>query len=380
MSRREQRDRAAALREAERRKAAGETDVDYNPNKRRGIVPLIMALVLVLAAGTFAWNTLGLHLPSFSSGGGDYAGTGEDETAEVTIHKGDAGATIGSALVAAGITKSTSAFVTAMEANPKANLSPGVYKLKKKQSADSALTALMDSKNRVGGGIVIQEGLWASEIFDKLSKGTGHSVDEYKKVTANELGLPATMNGKLEGWLFPSTYDFDKTMSAKQQLQAMVDNTKQQLNSLSVPADEQQEVLTKASIVQAESPNAADDGKVARVVDNRLAKPMPLQMDSSIHYIIHKRGTVTTEDKDRNSSDPYNTYKRSGLPPTPYDNPGLAAMKAVVSPTPGDWLYFVSVNPVSGETKFTDNYAEHQKNVAQFQKWCQDNPGHGCGS
>ncbi|MEB4878186.1 endolytic transglycosylase MltG, partial [Pseudomonas aeruginosa] len=95
------------------------------------------------------------------------------------------------------------------------------YKLRKKQSADSALSALQDPKNRVGGGIVIQEGLWQSEIFAKLSKGTGHPVSEYEAVTPAQLGLPSTMNGKLEGWLFPSTYDFDKSMSAKQQLQTM---------------------------------------------------------------------------------------------------------------------------------------------------------------
>ena len=75
------------------------------------------------------------------------------------INKGDAGSTIGSSLVEAGVTKSTSAFVEAMAANPKVNLTPGTYKLRKKQSAESALTALQDPKNRVGGGIVIQAGL-----------------------------------------------------------------------------------------------------------------------------------------------------------------------------------------------------------------------------
>ena len=108
-SRREHRARADAQREAQALRPAGASEVDYNPNKRRGLVTLALALVLVVAAGSFAWRTLGLSLPSFSSSGGDYSGTGENETAEVKINKGDAGSTIGSALVAAGVTKSTSA-------------------------------------------------------------------------------------------------------------------------------------------------------------------------------------------------------------------------------------------------------------------------------
>ena len=377
-SRREHRARADAQREAQALRPAGASEVDYNPNKRRGLVTLALALVLVVSAGSFAWRTLGLSLPSFSSSGGDYSGTGENETAEVKINKGDAGSTIGSALVAAGVTKSTSAFVEAMAASPNVNLTPGVYKLRKKQSADSALSALQDPKNRVGGGIVIQEGLWQSEIFAKLSKGTGHPVSEYEAVTPAQLGLPSTMNGKLEGWLFPSTYDFDKSMSAKQQLQTMVTNTKEQINSLNIPADQIQKVLTKASIVQAESPNAANDGKVARVIDNRLSSGMKLQMDSSVHYVIHKRGTVTTTDADRANPSPYNSYVHAGLPPTPYNSPGLDAIKAAANPTPGTWKYFVAVNLDTGETLFADTYDQQLENEKKFQAWCKANPGRGC--
>ena len=376
-SRRERRTREEALREAERRRASGETDIDYNPNKTRGIIPLTLALILVIVGGVFAWNTLDLGLPSFSSSGGDYEGSGIDETAEVTIEPGDAGSVIGSKLVAAGITKSTSAFVDAMAADPKANVVPGTYKLKKQQSAASALTALLDAKNRQGG-VTIPEGLWQSEIFQKLSKATGHPVSEYEKVTANELGLPKTMNGKLEGWLFPSTYDFTKKMSAKEQLQAMVKTTREKMAALNVNADKYQEILTKASIVQAESPAGADDGKVARVIENRLKDGEALGMDSSVHYVTHQRGTATTSDKDRQNPSPYNLYKHKGLPPTPYNSPGLDAIKAAVNPTPGPWKYFVTVNLSTGETVFATTFAEHQKNVQKFQQWCQQNPGKGC--
>lgn len=360
-------------------RATGATGLDgRHPNRKRGLAILVSALALVLCGAIFAWNTLGLSVPSFSSSGGDYAGNGDSSTAEVKINPGDAGSTVGSALVAAGITKSTSVFVAVLTAEPSAKLTPGVYRLRKHQSAASALAALQDPANRVGGGVVIQEGLWESEIFAKLSKATGHPVSEYEKVTANELGLPATMNGKLEGWLFPSTYNFDKSMSARTQLQTMVNTLREQIQPLNIQADQIQKVLTKASIIQAESPNTAADGQVARVIENRLAKPMKLQMDSSIHYILHKRGTIATSLAETQNPSPYNSYKYEGLPPTPYDSPGLDAIKAAVNPTPGPWLYFVAVNPVTGETKFATTYADQLKNQAQYTAWCKANPGHGC--
>ena len=359
---------------------AAHEDIDYNPNRFRGIVPLTLALVLVVVGGVFAWNTLGLSLPSFSSSGGDYEGSGSDETGEVTIEKGDAGSTIGEKLVAAGITKSTSKFVEAMAADPKANIQPGTYRLKKKQSAMSALEALQNEKNRMGG-VTIPEGLWQSEIFARLAKATNHSVKEYEAVSASELGLPKSMNGKLEGWLYPSTYDFTNKTTPKEQLQTMVKTTKEQLQSLNVNADQFQTVLTKASIVQAESPAGADMGKVARVVENRMKGSETqgkLQMDSSVHYVIHKRGTVTTTDAERNNPSPYNTYVHKGLPPTPYNSPGLDAIKAAVKPTPGPWYYFVTVNQQTGETLFATTYAEQQKNEQKFREWCKQNPSKGC--
>jgi UPF0755 protein len=104
-------------------------------------------------------------------------------------------------------------------------------------------------------------------------------------------------------------------------------------------------------------------GKVARVIFNRLERGMPLQMDSTINYVLN-RSTLKTSDADTRIDSPYNSYQRMGLPPTPIDNPGEEAMRAAITPTPGDWLYFVTVKP--GDTRFTANYEEHLRNVAEF--------------
>lgn len=125
------------------------------------------------------------------------------------------------------------------------------------------------------------------------------------------------------------------------------------------------QTATLASIIEAEADNPADMGKVARVVHNRLAKSMPLQMDSTLNYALN-RNTVDTKAGDTRIDHPFNTYERQGLPPTPIDSPGLQAMAAAVAPTPGDWLFFVTVKP--GDTRFSATYEEHRKHVAEFNR------------
>lgn len=123
------------------------------------------------------------------------------------------------------------------------------------------------------------------------------------------------------------------------------------------------QALIVASIAQAEADTPGDMGKVARVVHNRLARDMPLQMDSTLNYALG-RSTVDTTLDDTRIGSPYNTYARRGLPPTPIGNPGEQAMAAALHPPSGDWLYFVTVAP--GDTRFTADYTEHQANVAAF--------------
>lgn len=123
------------------------------------------------------------------------------------------------------------------------------------------------------------------------------------------------------------------------------------------------QTVTIASIVQAEAATAADMAKVARVVHNRLARDMPLQMDSTLNYALN-RSTLDTTHSDLRTETPYNTYASKGLPPTPIGNPGQQATDAAINPARGDWLYFVTVAP--GDTRFTADYAEHRRNVEEF--------------
>jgi UPF0755 protein len=146
------------------------------------------------------------------------------------------------------------------------------------------------------------------------------------------------------------------------------------LDDLQIPADQRLSMVTEASIVQAEAGSVEDMGKVARVLDNRLADGMPLQLDTTVNYANGKSG-ITTTTEDRANDSPYNTYVHTGLPPGAISNPGEEALRAVLNPTPGDWRFFVVVNPDTGETRFAVTGAEHNQNVLLFQQWLQDHPG-----
>jgi UPF0755 protein len=126
-----------------------------------------------------------------------------------------------------------------------------------------------------------------------------------------------------------------------------------------------QQLLTIASIIQAEGGDG-DFTKVSRVIYNRLRIGMPLQMDSTVHFIMESRGNIFLSTKSTMINSPYNTYRKYGLPPGPIGNPGREAMKAALSPAPGDWLYFITVAPQ--DTRFTNSLEEFNTWKAIYKK------------
>ncbi|MGQ4332568.1 endolytic transglycosylase MltG [Streptomyces hayashii] len=220
--------------------------------------------------------------------------------------------------------------------------------------------------------LVIPEGWRATQVYDAIDKVLALPPGTTRKAMPTAgLKLPNDAKGNPEGYLFPATYPVDEKVTPQTLLAYMVDTADKRFNGAPIAAGAQRnamnvyQAVTVASLVQAEAATKADMGKVARVVFNRLERGMPLQMDSTINYALN-RSTLKTTENDTRIQSPYNSYQRMGLPPTPIDNPGEEAMHAVVSPTPGDWLYFVTVKP--GDTRFTANLAEHQRNVAEFNR------------
>jgi UPF0755 protein len=241
---------------------------------------------------------------------------------------------------------------------------------------------MLDPDSIVTNAVTIPEGYTVQQTLAQAADDSDFGLGALKRAAADEdrLGLPSYAGGNPEGYLFPATYSLPPDATPRMLLRMMVDRFDQSAQRLDLERGaaslglSPQEVVTAASIVQSEARNPGDFPKVARVIYNRLQRGMPLQMDSTVHYAVGKSGQVTTTDEDRASSSPYNTYRFPGLPPGPIASPGDAALKAALHPADGDRIYFVTVNPDTGETKFATTNAQHQKNVAQLQEFCRQSP------
>lgn len=218
--------------------------------------------------------------------------------------------------------------------------------------------------------LVIPEGWRASQVYAATDKALDVPPGTTEKAVGSAgLELPGEAGGSPEGYLYPATYPVDAGTTPAYLLSYMVDTANRKLAADDVAEGAERNGVSVyqsviiASIVQAEADTPADMGKVARVIYNRLDQDMLLQMDSTLNYALN-RSTLNTSTADTRTDSPYNTYEHKGLPPTPIGNPGQDALAAALTPTPGDWLYFVTVAP--GDTRFTDDYEEQKRNVREF--------------
>jgi uncharacterized YceG family protein len=305
----------------------------------------------------------------------DYTGQGTGEV-QVRVQDGDTLSDIARTLVEADVVASVDPFVDAAETNAAAvGIQPGVYGMRLQMSGQAALDLLLDPVSRLLSRVTLPEGLTVARSLARIAEETGRPVEEFHAAAADTvaLGLPAYANGQLEGFLFPATYDIEPDAAAADVLRDMVTRSQQAFAELGIPEDQRLTVLTKASLVQAEAGSVEDMGEVARVLENRLADGMPLQLDTTVNY-ANGKGGITTTPQDRANPSPYNTYLHPGLPPGAINNPGEDALRAVLDPTPGDWRFFVVVDPDTGDTRFAVTGAEHEQNVLLFQQWLRDHP------
>ncbi|MGY1814178.1 endolytic transglycosylase MltG [Blastococcus sp. SYSU D00820] len=350
---------------------------DHPAPRRRRRRPLAVVLSLLVLAGLVAGIFFGgsALLDLVNPEAEDYTGQGSG-TVEVRVEDGASLRAIADALVEAGVIASAPPFIEAAEANSAAmGIQPGVYGMREQMSGAAALDRLLDPTSRLFVRVTIPEGFTVAAVLQRLAETTETPIEELVAASQDPaaLGLPAYTNGLPEGFLFPATYDFEPDDTPTDMLRQMVVRSEQVLDELGVPDELRLTVVTKASLVQAEASSPEDMGMVAQVLENRLAMGMPLQLDTTVNYANGKSG-ITTTAADRANPSPYNTYYHPGLPPGAITNPGEDALRAVLNPTPGAWLFFVVVNPDTGETRFAVTPEEHQANVALFQQWLRENP------
>lgn len=351
-------------------------------HRTKGCLAVILALAVLLGGGWFVAD----RVSGFMSGLGvvaDYEGEGKEDVV-VTIPEGTAVGEIGAILVEEDVVKSEKAFTDAANKNPDSTgIQAGSYQMKTQLPAERALEILLDPASQVRDRVTVREGLRLSLQVEALVKGTDFSVAQYERAlkSPENLGLPKYAKNKPEGFLFPETYEVNPESTPTSIMKTMAGQYNTVAKDINFEARAKQlglspyQAAVVASIIEAEVNKAEYRPMVARVILNRLDKGMKLQMDSTVHYAVGKNGGVTTTDADRANKSPYNTYQHKGLPPGPINAPGKAALEAAVNPSKGNWLYFVTVNLDTGETKFTDDPEEHERNRQEFQQWCQDNQG-----
>jgi UPF0755 protein len=174
----------------------------------------------------------------------------------------------------------------------------------------------------------------------------------------------------LEGFLFPDTYDFDRSSTSarlvREQLQEF--GAKWKTLNLSYARSKNltpYDVLTIASMIEGEAQVPSERPLVAAVIYNRLHRNMPLGIDATLRYGLHIPPTQSLTNSEIHSDNPYNTRFTPGLPPTPINNPGLAALEAAAHPANVDYLYFVR-KPDHKHHYFTANYQDFLQHEAEY--------------
>ena len=293
-------------------------------------------------------------------------GAGE---AIVEISKGDPVTVIADKLIDAGVIKSQTLFK--LEARiTGATMKAGEFSIPRNLSTRDVIVYLAKGKALLHK-VTIREGLTIPEIAQVLEQAGIVAAKEFETAVAdlvlsNEWNIPGD---RLEGYLFPETYNFPKGTSAEDVAREMVKTFYKQIATVApqeVLNDPKRlhEVVTLASIIEKETGAEHERKTISAVFTNRLKKGMLLQTDPTVIYALPKfDGNIRKKDLSYDS--PYNTYKYPGLPPGPIASPGLGSLDAALHPTDEKYLYFVSKN--NGEHYFSKTLVEHNQAVRMYQ-------------
>ena len=319
------------------------------------LVVLLIALglvVAVLAGGVYyEWAT---------------GASGPQKPLVVTIPTGASGADVAALLKKEGVIRSTLAFrVLAKLRHASSGFQAGKYRLQTNMTISAVLEALKKGPFVETVRATFPEGLTVKETARRVEDQLGINASAFVKAATNGKWtlspyLPEG-TGTVEGFLYPSTYDFFKNATADDVVQRLLSQFKTEVAALpwgnaKALGLSDYEIVTVASLIEAETRFDVDRPKVAAVIYNRLKQGMHLEFDTTIQYALGKRKAKITFD-DLKVKSPYNTYLHGGLPPTPITSPRLASLAAALNPAKADYLYFLAIDD-AGHEKFTSSYAE----------------------
>jgi UPF0755 protein len=338
----------------------------FNPSQ----YPLrFTALILVIVIGVGVW-AVGLFLKPVCSI------PSESQTVTVTIDKGSTLSEIGQTLADSNVIRSGRFFVyySRLTGHHK-NMQAGTYQISNSWS-------LKEIVERISSGevasyrITIPEGFTVKQIESLLvEKGVADRTHFQEALDANYSfpfleGISAKGYERLEGFLFPATYDLCSGLSEEQIIEIMLQSFQNAFTpEMQQRADEMgfsvREVVTLASIVEREARLEEERSRIAAVFLNRLNKEILLQSCATVQYALGKQKEELTNN-DLQHPSPYNTYLHMGLPPGPIANPGLSSINAVLYPADVDYLFFVAKG--DGSHHFSKTFTEHQEAASRYLK------------
>lgn len=330
--------------------------------KSKGILTIFVVL-LILIIGTIFMYTKTINHPLKSN----------KESIVVEVKEGEGFYTLLNELKEKDLIKNElfiKLYLKLNRVNPK--VTKGTYTVK----TDITLSKLLETlQTESAVKVVIPEGYTVVQIADILQKDKLFSKEEFLKAV-NNYPLPDYIKKgnkrryALEGFLFPDTYLFPKRSTPNEVIKTMLDKFQSVMKEVesetgvTVPTDEIDEVVTKASLIEKEARTEKDRPLISSVIDNRIEKNMPLQIDATVIYALGKHVDKVLY-KHLEVESPYNTYKNKGLPVGPIANPGKPSLIAALEPAKTDYIYYL-LNPKTGEHYFTNSYSEFEKKKVEF--------------
>lgn len=354
------------------------------------ILVILFALIVIGVGAGIAYFVLGESRPIVGNIADPLApmDANDGEKQVVTVPPGSTAAEIGTVLQQRGLVRSGLLFRLAVDqAGVGSSLAAGDYELSRSMSTAEIIQVLAHGQVKRGLVATIPEGWRSEQIADRLEANGVSSRDEFLRAIAAPVSVPGVavlgdpMPQRLEGYLFPDTYEVPARVSGTRAAELMVRMFQQRLGSALRAGDSSLtpfQVLTLAAIVEREAKVPAERATIASVYLNRLSSSLPLQADPTVQYAVASRDgasaaaygywkTALTE-ADLGVDSPYNTYVYPGLPPGPICNPGEASVRAVLQPAHTAYLYFVAQTDGSGTHLFARTLDEHNANVARVNR------------
>lgn len=366
--------------------AKKQTKARYRRQKRedrlsRKITSMIVLVVLLVVSviGLITWQTISYQLQPYN--------INDKSKVEIQVPTGSTFKSLAKLLEEQKIIRSATLFNFLIKTKDVGTLKAGNYALSPSMTIDEIVSVLKEggtAEKAVLAKILVIEGSQLDEIGDAVAKVTTYSKEAFMEKVQNEefinnliskypklltsMNSQTNLKYKLEGYLFPATYNYHKDDTLEIIIENMVKKTDSVMqsyyNQIESSGKTVHQILTIASLSEKEGVKFEDRQKIVSVFNNRLAQNMPLQSDISILYALGKHKEVVTL-ADLEVSSPYNLYKNIGYGPGPFNSPSENAIQSVLNPSQSDYLYFVA-DVKTGMVYFSKTYDEHLKLVDKY--------------